>query len=75
MQSNNKIGIGITTFNSENYFQDLYNSLKDAKFDETEEVLKLAIKIEPDNEEIENFLAKIMIFNRNKVVLEDKGKT
>lgn len=34
MQTNSKIGIGITTFNSENYFQDLYNSIKDAKIDE-----------------------------------------
>jgi len=29
-----KIGIGITTYNSEKYFKDLYGSLKDTKFDE-----------------------------------------
>lgn len=31
---NNKIGIGITTYNSENYFNQLYKSLNGIKFDE-----------------------------------------
>jgi glycosyltransferase involved in cell wall biosynthesis len=34
MQKNEKIGIAITTYNSENYFQDLYKSLEGAKYDE-----------------------------------------
>lgn len=29
-----KIGVGITTYNSENYYKDLYNSLKNANIDE-----------------------------------------
>jgi hypothetical protein len=36
--------------------------------------LKLAIKIEPDNQEIESLLTEVMISNRNKIFVQEKGK-